>query len=164
MFVSSIRKILVGGSIENLGGSGGVLHQFVSTLHFSATPHQQQAQGNFRIPLPRQHEWNRAVGSAENLVGFPTSAIQLRSLLSDEVTSMSGHLRKLMGSDHPILRTLKRLVHHGGKTNVQIRGLMVLLISRAIATEKVISINNQIIDIVIKRNIFSSRFIFPFFE
>ena len=139
MFSSSIRKILVDRCCTiniGAGSTGGFLSHAVSTLHFSATA-QQQAQNNFRIPLPRQHEWNRAVGSAENLVGFPTSAIQLRSLLTDEVTSMSGHLRKLMGSDHPILRTLKRLVHHGGKTNVQVRGLMVLLLSRATATEKV---------------------------
>ena len=136
MFSSSIRKILVDRCTLNILDKSGSLNQFVSTLHFSATA-QQQAQSNFRIPLPRQHEWNRAVGYAENLVGFPTSAIQLRSLLSDEVTSMSGHLRKLMGSDHPILRALKRLVHHGGKTNIQIRGLMVLLLSRATATEQV---------------------------
>ena len=136
MFASSIRKILFDRCAINIWEGRGSINHFVSTLHFSATA-QQQAQSNFRIPLPRQHEWNRAVGSAENLVGFPTSAIQLRSLLSDEVTSMSGHLRKLMGSDHPILRTLKRLVHHGGKTNVQIRGLMVLLLSRATANEKV---------------------------
>ena len=137
MFSSSIRKILVDRCCStNIWDGIGSINYFVSTLHFSATA-QQQAQSNFRIPLPRQHEWNRAVGSAENLVGFPTSAIQLRSLLSDEVTSMSGHLRKLMGSDHPILKTMKRLIHHGGKTNVQIRGLMVLLLSRATATEKV---------------------------
>ena len=134
-----IRKIVFDHGTKVIGGSGGgggFCHTFVCSLHCSTTA-PQQSQNNFRIPLPRQHEWNRAVASAENLVGFPTSAIQLRSLLTDDVTSMSGHLRKLMGSDHPILRTLKRLVHHGGKTNVQVRGLMVLLLSRSTATEKV---------------------------
>ena len=136
MYSSSIRKILVDRCTTVFGSGGGLFHNLASTLHCSAAV-KQQSQSNFRIPLPQQHEWNRAVASAENLVGFPTSAIQLRSLLTDDVTSMSGHLRKLMGSDHPILRTLKRLVHHGGKTNVQIRGLMVLLLSRATTTEQV---------------------------
>ena len=137
MFSNLTKKILVDRTSSTIGCGNGCLNNFVSTLHFSAASQQQQAQSNFRVPLPRQHEWNRAVVSAENLVGFPTSAIQLRSLFNDEVTSMSGHMKKLMGSDHPILKTLKRLIHHGGKTNVQIRGLMVLLLSRATATDQV---------------------------
>ena len=137
MFSNLTKKILVDRTSCNIGCGNSFLNHFASTLHFSAASQQQQAQSNFRVPLPRQHEWNRAVVSAENLVGFPTSAIQLRSLFSDEVTSMSGHMKKLMGSDHPILKTLKRLIHHGGKTNVQIRGLMVLLLSRATATDQV---------------------------
>ena len=110
MFSNLTKKILVDRTSSNIGCGNSFLNHFASTLHFSAASQQQQAQSNFRVPLPRQHEWNRAVVSAENLVGFPTSAIQLRSLFNDEVTSMSGHLKKLMGSDHPILKTLKGLV------------------------------------------------------
>merc|ERR1719167_262715 len=42
-----------------------------------------------------------------------------------------------MTSDHPILRTIKRLIHHDGKTNIQVRGLIILLLARASATPAV---------------------------
>ena len=78
MFSSSIRKVLTDRCISNVcGNNNGVLTHFVSTLHFSAAAQQQQAQSNFRIPLPRQHEWNRAVAAAENLVGFPISCLMM---------------------------------------------------------------------------------------
>ena len=57
--------------------------------------------------------------------------------MTDDVTSMTQHLRKLMTSDHPILRTIKRLIHHEGKTDTQVRGLIVLLLARATANKKV---------------------------
>ena len=40
--------------------------------------------------------------------------------MNDEVSSMVTHMRKLMGSDHPVLRTLKRLIFHEGKNNLQV--------------------------------------------
>ena len=89
-----------------------------------------------QIPLPRQRDWNRAVASAEKLVGFPTSVVHLQTLMTDDVTSMATHLRKLMTSDHPILKTIKRLIHFEGKTNVQVRGLIILLLARAMANEQ----------------------------
>ena len=50
------------------------------------------------VKLPKQHEWNRAVASAEKMVGFPTSMLHLRSLMTDDVTGMTEHMRKLMES------------------------------------------------------------------
>ena len=38
------------------------------------------------VKLPKQHEWNRAVASAEKMVGFPTSLLNLQSLMNDDVT------------------------------------------------------------------------------
>jgi len=87
------------------------------------------------IPVTRQREWNRAVAQAEKLVGFPTE-FHLQALMTNEVTSMTQHLRKLMTSDHPILKTIKRLIHHEGKTDTQVRGLVVLLLARATANQK----------------------------
>jgi len=89
------------------------------------------------IPVTRQREWNRAVAHAEKLVGFPTSVFHLQSLMTDDVTSMTSHLRKLMTSDHPILKTIKRLIHHEGKMDAQVRGLVVLLLARATSNPKV---------------------------
>jgi len=84
------------------------------------------------VKLPKQHEWNRAVASAEKMVGFPTSLLNLQSLMNDDVTGMTEHMRKLMGSDHPVLKSMKRLVIHGGQNNVQVRGLLMLLMSKAL--------------------------------
>ena len=73
-----------------------------------------------QIQFPKPHAWNRAVSDAEKLVGFPTSLLSLQSLMNDDVTSVASHVRKLMGSDHPILRTLKRLIYHD-KNNLQVK-------------------------------------------
>ena len=71
------------------------------------------------VEFPKPHSWNRAVSEAEKLVGFPTSLLSMRSLMTSDVTSVASHVRKLMGSDHPILKTLKRLVYHE-KNNLQV--------------------------------------------
>jgi len=103
----------------------------------AAHRHDDASGGASMIPVTRQREWNRAIAHAEKLVGFPTSVFHLQSLMTDDVTSMTSHLRKLMTSDHPILKTVKRLIHFEGKTDAQVRGLIVLLLSRATATEQV---------------------------
>lgn len=54
-----------------------------------------------------KHEWDRAVSEAEKIVGYPTSFLSLRWLLSDEVAHVAMHLRKLVGSTHPLLKTAK---------------------------------------------------------
>lgn len=52
-------------------------------------------------------DWNRAVSEAEKIVGYPTSFLNLRWLLSDEIANVALHLRKLVGSNHPLLKTAK---------------------------------------------------------
>jgi hypothetical protein len=47
--------------------------------------------------------------------------MHVQALMNDEVSSMVTHMRKLMGSDHPVLRTLKRLIFLEGKNNLQVR-------------------------------------------
>lgn len=55
----------------------------------------------------QKHDWDRAVSEAEKIVGYPTSFLSLRWLLSDEVANVALHLRKLVGSSHPLLKTAK---------------------------------------------------------
>lgn len=57
--------------------------------------------------LIHKHEWDRAINEAEKLVGYPTSFLSLRWLLSDDVANVAMHLRKLVGSTHPLLKTAK---------------------------------------------------------
>ena len=44
---------------------------------------------------------------AERIVGYPTSFMSLRLLLSDEVSNIAVQLRKLVGTKHPLLGTAK---------------------------------------------------------
>lgn len=78
----------------------------------------------------QKHDWNRAVSEAEKIVGYPTSFLSLRWLLSDEIANVALHLRKLVGSNHPLLKTAKYLLYNG-KNTMQAWGLIVLLISKA---------------------------------
>lgn len=40
-----------------------------------------------------KNEWNRALSEAEKIVGYQTSFLSLRYLLSDEITNLALHLR-----------------------------------------------------------------------
>nr|CAD7396871.1 unnamed protein product [Timema poppensis] len=75
-------------------------------------------------------DWNKAVSEAEKIVGYPTSFLSLRWLLSDEIANVALHLRKLVGSNHPLLKTAKSLLYNG-RNYMQAWGLIVLLISKA---------------------------------
>ncbi|CAB3381190.1 Hypothetical predicted protein [Cloeon dipterum] len=75
-------------------------------------------------------DWNRAVSEAEKIVGYPTSFLSLRWLLSDEIANIALHLRKLVGSNHPLLKTAKNLLNNG-RSSMQAWGLIVLLVSKA---------------------------------
>lgn len=81
-------------------------------------------------PAYQRPDWNRAVSEAEKIVGYPTSFLSLRWLLSDEIANVALHLRKLVGSNHPLLKTAKSLLYNG-RNNMQAWGLIVLLISKA---------------------------------
>lgn len=58
-------------------------------------------------PSARTHDWNRAITDAEKIVGYPTTYFSLKCLLSDEFTNVAMYLRKLVGTNHPILKTAK---------------------------------------------------------
>lgn len=59
------------------------------------------------LSVNQRPDWNRAVSEAEKIVGYPTSFLSLRWLLSDEIANVALHLRKLVGSNHPLLKTAK---------------------------------------------------------
>ncbi|KAK3577386.1 hypothetical protein CHS0354_032234 [Potamilus streckersoni] len=94
----------------------------------------------FRVSLPsrfvsifgtsRTSNWTKAVSEAEKLVGYPTSFMSLRCLLSDELSNVAIHIRKLLGTRHPLLKTARGFLDNG-KHSLQTRGLVVLLISKA---------------------------------
>ncbi|VTJ78742.1 Hypothetical predicted protein [Marmota monax] len=94
--------------------------------------------------------WNQVVSEAEKIVGYPTSFMSLRCLLSDELSNIAMQVRKLVGTQHPLLTTARHLsssatclsnliaasgglwgLVHDSRHNLQLRGLVVLLISKA---------------------------------
>uniref|UniRef100_A0AAV2JAU2 Uncharacterized protein n=1 Tax=Knipowitschia caucasica TaxID=637954 RepID=A0AAV2JAU2_KNICA len=79
---------------------------------------------------PGPSNWNKVVSDAEKIVGYPTSFMSLRCLLSDELSNVAMHVRKLVGTQHPLLSTARGFVYDS-RNNLQMRGLVVLLISKA---------------------------------
>lgn len=76
----------------------------------TAAVNSSSAVGNEKLatkPSPPKHDWNRAVSEAERIVGYPTSFLSLRWLLSDEIANVALYLRKLVGGSHPLLKTAK---------------------------------------------------------
>jgi len=52
-------------------------------------------------------EWTQAVTSAESIIGYNTSFLNLRYLFSDEISNIAVYLKKLIGTGHPLLATAK---------------------------------------------------------
>ena len=48
-----------------------------------------------KLAQNQKPDWNKAVSEAEKIVGYPTSFLSLRWLLSDEIANVALHLRKL---------------------------------------------------------------------
>ncbi|XP_061722107.1 all trans-polyprenyl-diphosphate synthase PDSS2-like [Cydia pomonella] len=76
-------------------------------------------------------QWTKVIREAEKIVGYPTSFMNLRWLLSDEFANMAMHLRKVVGSNHPIIQTAKTVLYNE-HNNLQPWGLVILLLSKAI--------------------------------
>ncbi|XP_047183190.1 decaprenyl-diphosphate synthase subunit 2 isoform X1 [Scophthalmus maximus] len=74
--------------------------------------------------------WTKVVSDAEKIVGYPTSFMSLRCLLSDELSNVAMHVRKLVGTQHPLLSTARGFVYDN-RNNLQMRGVIVLLMSKA---------------------------------
>lgn len=77
-------------------------HQTIATTNICATKLEK-----VDAKIIHKHEWDLAISEAEKIVGYPTSFLSLRWLLSDEVANVAMHLRKLVGSNHPLLKTAK---------------------------------------------------------
>ena len=108
---------------------------------------------NLCVSAKYKNQWTQAVSNAEKVVGYPTSFLSLRCLMSDEISNIAIYLKKLIGTGHPLLATAKfvaiitlhivicistniicfvcrKLVYSQDKVH-QTRGLLVLLVSKA---------------------------------
>ncbi|XP_037652351.1 decaprenyl-diphosphate synthase subunit 2 [Sebastes umbrosus] len=82
------------------------------------------------FPNSGSSNWSKVVSDAEKIVGYPTSFMSLRCLLSDEFSNVAMHVKKLIGTQHPLLNTARGYVFDS-KNHLQTRGLIVLLLSKA---------------------------------
>ena len=78
----------------------------------------------------RIDDFTKALSDAEKLVGYPTSFLNLRYLLSDEISNVAMYMKRFAMSKHPLLRTARGFISDENHT-LQTRGLLVLLISKA---------------------------------
>ncbi|XP_045533561.1 all trans-polyprenyl-diphosphate synthase PDSS2-like [Pieris brassicae] len=85
----------------------------------------------FRPPIA---QWSKVIKEAEKIVGYPTSFMNLRWLLSDEFANLAMHLRKIVGSNHPIMKTAKTVLYNE-HNNLQPWGLIILLLSKSVASK-----------------------------
>lgn len=90
-------------STKKLFGSARV-NQIKYLRHISSTSETRE---KLATKMEIKNEWNRALSEAEKIVGYQTSFLSLRYLLSDEITNLALHMRKLIGSTHPLVGTAK---------------------------------------------------------
>lgn len=51
--------------------------------------------------------WERVIADAKSVIGSCPSQIGLKTLMSDEISHIKTHLKKLVGTQHPFLETAK---------------------------------------------------------
>ncbi|XP_050358894.1 all trans-polyprenyl-diphosphate synthase PDSS2-like [Nymphalis io] len=82
---------------------------------------------------PPFSNWSNIIREAEKVVGYPTSFMNLRCLLSDEFANLALYLRKLIGSNKLVMQTAKNVLY-GDCKNLQPWGLVILLLSKSVKT------------------------------
>ncbi|XP_075983176.1 all trans-polyprenyl-diphosphate synthase PDSS2-like [Anticarsia gemmatalis] len=100
------------------------------TGFFSTASPVRRASSGLGLGRKEDLGWRDVITEAEQIVGYPTSFLNLRWLFNDEIASTAVHLRKLVGTNHPLLKSAKNLLM-GSKSNLQSVGLTILLVSKA---------------------------------
>lgn len=106
MFANTIRiwkknspvTIFVWKSHKNLQLQREVCISARNKLYFNVNQNKNQISMN-------QTDWNKTISEAKKIVGY-SSSLNLR-LLNDEIGNIALDLRKLVGSNHPVLKTTK---------------------------------------------------------
>ncbi|XP_017775495.1 PREDICTED: decaprenyl-diphosphate synthase subunit 2-like [Nicrophorus vespilloides] len=70
---------------------------------------------------------NSIVRQAEKVVGYPTSFLNLRWILNDEAANLAMHLKKLIGTKHPLPKITKNFLFSNDLPSL---GLVILLVSK----------------------------------
>lgn len=60
--------------------------------------------------MANRHDKNNyafVIKKAENVIGYPTSFLNLRWIVNDEIANIATHFKKLLATKHPILRVAR---------------------------------------------------------
>jgi len=104
--VADCRRLHTCGCLYDLRCS---VHSDNKTKLFLSSGHMKNGIGRAYVWGSKVTEWNRAVSEAEKIVGYSTSFLSLRCLLSDELSNVAMQMRKLVGTGHPLLKTARHL-------------------------------------------------------
>ena len=77
--------------------------------------------------------WQPLLSEGEKIIGYPSSLqslVQLKYLFNEEVSTMVGYLRKLVGTQHPLLKLASNMLESPPKA-AHARSVLLLLISKA---------------------------------
>ncbi|KAF5282777.1 hypothetical protein FQR65_LT02774 [Abscondita terminalis] len=90
--------------------------------------------------VPEKNKLYQAVTEAEKIVGYPTSFLNLRWILTDELANVALHFRKLIGINHPFVETARKLFFCN---NMPPWGLIVLLVSKVYGLKDELTEHNR---------------------
>ncbi|KAI8819101.1 isoprenoid synthase domain-containing protein [Fimicolochytrium jonesii] len=101
----------------------------VSALKAAAS--QALPEGIGAKPTPTSPEWSRAMSASETLVSpaLGTQRIKPSDLLGNDLALLTEHVRRLLGTGHPVLATIANYYFSAGGKHV--RPMVVLLVSQA---------------------------------
>ena len=82
--------------------------------------------------------WQPLLSEGEKIIGYPSSLqslVNLKYLFNEEVSTLVGYLRKLVGTQHPLLKLASNMFESPPKA-AHARSVLLLLISKAAGIPK----------------------------
>jgi decaprenyl-diphosphate synthase subunit 2 len=82
--------------------------------------------------------WQPLLSEGEKIIGYPSSLrslMNLKYLFNEEVSTLIGYLRKLVGTQHPLLKLASNMLESPPKT-AHSRSVLLLLVSKAAGLPK----------------------------
>lgn len=86
----------------------------------------------------RTPNWQPLLSEGEKVIGYPSSLqslVNLKYLFNEEVSTLVGYLRKLVGTQHPLLKLASNMFESPPKA-AHARSVLILLISKAAGLPK----------------------------
>lgn len=133
--MQSLNSLILRTIRSELCLSSSVFSRNFSIDHISKSKNYHPTPCVIEESILHHPDWGAAINNAEKSIGYyTTSYFGIKWLMTEELASVAGHLRKLANSKHPIVQVAKRLTNFTSvekQAIVHPRGLIVLLMARA---------------------------------